>query len=173
MKIDYEITKQDFISYNLHYVENLKSGKKKMNIIRIFTALCFGYVASLLWIVLFEYDFYFSCYSGFIGIVVGLIWFFVYPKIYKWQINNSAKNMVDEYQNSDFISKRSVTVDEENITIKSEISTQIIKKRFIKEVKKYPDMILIYFEGMTVAFIPTRFLQGDLKYRFLKELGCK
>lgn len=120
MKIECEITKEDFARYNLHYVENSKSGKKKMNIIRIFTALCFGYVASLLWIIMFEYDFYFSGYSSFMGIAVGLIWFFVYPKIYKCQINNSAKNMVEEYQNS--------------------------------------------------AFIPTRFLQGDLKYRFLKEL---
>ena len=28
MKIEYEITKEDFVRYNLHYIENSKSGKK-------------------------------------------------------------------------------------------------------------------------------------------------
>lgn len=170
MKIDYEITKEDFISYNLHCMDNSKSEKKKMNIIRIFTALCLGYLVSLLCFNIFEYDFYYC--SNFIGIAAGLIWFFVYPKMYQLQIKNSAKNMLKEFQNSNFISKRSITVDEENIIIESEISIQIIKKHFIKEVKEYPDMILIYFKGMTVSFIPTRFLNGDLNDCFLKELNC-
>lgn len=172
MKVNYEITKEDFIRYNIHYADNSKSHKIRMNSIRIITALCFGYLFSILWIMMFYYDYYICYYSNLVGVIGGLIWIFVYPKIYQLQIKNSAKNMIKEFQGFN-LSKRSITIDEKNVIVESEVLTQIIKKRFIKQVKEYPDMILIYFEEMKVSFIPTRFLEGNLKECFLKELNSR
>ena len=61
-------------------------------------------------------------------------------------------------------------IEENNIKVIGEFTSETISKESIKAIKVYDDMILIYLSAFTAQIIPTRYLNKESKAFLLKEL---
>lgn len=79
--------------------------------------------------------------------------------------------MLKEGDDSSLFGKKTMLIDENDIKVYSESTSETISKKSIKAVKVYDDMILIYLSGITAHIIPTRYLSDEYKNSLIKELG--
>ena len=167
MELRYEVTEEDYINFNVHHAENSKSHKKIYNMIKYLLPIFLGIIIYLTGPSLFNQP---RLYWGIISILFILIWIVRFPKIYKRIIRRSVKSMLKDGDNSSMICENTMTIEDGEIKVTSEYSTEITSKAGIKEVKTYEDMILIYISGFSAHIVPTRYLTEENKEKLLKEL---
>jgi hypothetical protein len=99
-----------------------------------------------------------------------LIYFITYPKQYKRLIIKETKKVLQEGDNSSIFGKKTIIIEEDDLKVISEDSTETTSKASIKDIKVYDDMILIYMSGITAHIIPTRYLDEETKNNLLDKL---
>ncbi|WP_246169751.1 YcxB family protein [Alkalibaculum sporogenes] len=105
-----------------------------------------------------------------IAILFVIIWMISYPKQYIKLIKRTTKKLLQEGDNSSIFGEKTLLIDEYNITVKGEHTTETISRESIKSVKVYDDMILLYLSGISAQIIPTRYLNAQSKKSLMDEL---
>lgn len=168
MELKYEVTQEDYISFNIHHAENSKSHKKTYNIMKYLVSTLSGVAIFFIGSNLYKQP---KIYWGIIAILFIFLWIKGFPKTYEKLIRKSVKDMLKDGENSSIICKNTMVIGEDNIEVISETSTEITLKKGIKEVKVYDDMILIYLSGFSAHIVPTRYLTEESKVELLEKLG--
>lgn len=165
MEIQYELTEEDYIKFQIHHLYETPSQKKAFFLNRY---VVIPFIALLLY---------------FIGknILEGLDWYWIiasplfaafymitYPKQYNKTLRKRLKKIMNEGDNSSLYGKKTFVIKEDQIRIFDEEVTQIILKKAVKSVTIYEDMILLYLSGITAHIIPTRYLDEET-IQLLKE----
>lgn len=167
IEVKFEITEDDYIKFNLYHIENSPSQKRTYNLLRYVIGLLFAIPIYAIGTGLFKQP---SSYWIVIAILFALVWIIEYPKRYKKSIRKQTKKMLQEGDNSSIFGKKTMLIDENNIKVFGEFTSETISKKSIKTIKIYDDMILIYLSGFTAQIIPTRYLDDESKKYLLKEL---
>lgn len=170
MEFKYEVTEEDYIKFNIYYAENSKSHKRTYNIMKYLIPFLCGIAIFFIGSNILNQP---KIYWGIIAILFIIICVKRFPKTYEKLIRKSARDMLKADDNSHMLSKNTMIIEENEIKVISEYSTEITSKEGIKEIKVYEDMILIYLSGFTAHIIPTRYLTEDMKDELLKELDVK
>lgn len=105
-----------------------------------------------------------------IAVLFVVLWMITYPKQYKRLLKRQTKKLLQDGDNSSLFGKKTMIIDENNIKVISENSSETTSKESIKEVKVYKDMILVYLSGFTAHIIPTRYLDEETKKYLMDEL---
>ncbi|MPW26141.1 YcxB family protein [Alkalibaculum sp. M08DMB] len=166
MEIEFEITEDDYIKFNLYHIENSPSQKKTYNFLRYAIPLLFSIPIYAIGTSLFKQP---SSYWIIISILFALIWVITYPNQYKKLVRKQTKKILQEGDTSIF-GKKTMLIDDNNIKVFSEFTSKTISKKSIKTIKVYDDMILIYLSGFTAQIIPTRYLNDESNKYLMKEL---
>ncbi|MBU5255799.1 YcxB family protein [Tissierella praeacuta] len=167
MELKYEVTEEDYIKFNIYHAKNSKSHKKTYNMLKYIIPILCGVVIFFTGPSLYKQP---KLYWGIISILFILIWIIRFPKTYEKLIRKSAKDMLNDGDNSFMICHNTMIIKGNNIKVISEHSTEITSKEGIKEIKVYEDMILIYLSGFTAHIVPTRYLTEETKEELLKKL---
>lgn len=167
IEIKFEITEDDYIKFNLYHIENSPSQKKTYNLLRCIIPLLFSIPIYAIGTSLFKQP---SSYWIVIAALFTLVWIITYPKQYKKLIKKQTKKILQEGDNSSIFGKKTMLIDDNNIKVFSEFTSETISKKSIKTIRVYDDMILIYLSGITAQIIPTRYLDGESKKYLMKEL---
>lgn len=168
MEINFEVTKEDYIKFNLYHVENSPSQKKNYNLLRYGVPVFFSAPIYFIGTGLFKQP---SIYWAIIATLFSVIWIITYPKQYKSLIRKETEKLINEGDNSEIFGKKSMVIDNDAITIYNKSSSEKILKSAIKKVKIYDDLIVVYISAITAHIIPTRDLDKDLKENFIKEVS--
>ena len=105
-----------------------------------------------------------------IAILFVVVWIITYPKQYKKLVKRQTQKILQEGDNSSIFGKKTMLIDENNMKVFSEFTSEAISKKSIKTIKVYDDMILVYLSGFTAQIIPTRYLNDESKKSLIKEL---
>jgi len=170
MEIKYEVTEEDYIKFNIYHAEHSQAHKKTYNMMKYLLPLICGVAVFFIGSNLFNQP---KLYWGIIAVLFILLWIYRFQKIYERIIRKSAKAMLKDGDNSSMICKNTMIIEENDIKVISEHSTEITAKEGIKELRVYDDMILIYLSGFTAHIVPTRYLTEETKEELLKELAFK
>lgn len=168
IEIKFEITEDDYIKFNLYHIENSPSQKRTYNLLRYVVPLLFSIPIYAIGTSLFKQP---SIYWIIIDMLFVLVWIITYPNQYKKLIRKQTKKILQEGDNSSFFGKKTMVVDDNNIKIFSEFTSETISKKSIKTIRVYDDMILIYISGFTAQIVPTRYLNDESKKYIIKELN--
>ncbi|MDQ2088069.1 YcxB family protein [Herbivorax sp. ANBcel31] len=164
MEIKFEITEEDYIKFNLYHIKNSPSQRKIYNLFKYVTPIIFAILMYFIGTRVYEP-------LGYYWIILSLIfvvaWFIIYPKEYKKTLIKQTEKLLREDDNSSFFGKKTMLVDENNIKIFSENSSETIHKNGIKRIKVYDDMIIIYLSAITAQIIPTRYLDDESKTKLI------
>ncbi|QNO15354.1 YcxB family protein [Alkalicella caledoniensis] len=168
MELMFEITEEDYIKFNMHHLENSPSQKKTFNLLRYIIPLLFSLPIYVIGTSLLKQP---ETYWIIIAVLFSAGWIIMYPNQYKRLIKQQTKKLLQEGDNSSIFGKKVMTINEKDIIVVSENSSEITSKENIKEVKIYDDMILIYLSGITAHIIPSRYLDEETKKELLEELS--
>lgn len=163
MEINFEVTKEDYIKFNLYHFDNSSSYKKNTKLVRYGVPICFLFINMMMQT---------SVEDIIIDTVISAaIWIAIFPKMNKFLTKKGIEKLIKEGDNTELFGSKRIIIDEESITIFNKSSTERVLKSAIKDVKIYDDIIVIYTSSMTAYIVPTRYLEGDLKADFIKQVS--
>ena len=168
MEINFEVTKEDYIKFNLYHVENSPSQKKNFILLRYLVPVLFSIPIYFIGTNLFKQP---SVYWAIVAVLFSVIWIITYPKQYRALVKKETEKLISEGDNSEIFGQKNMIIDDEAITIHHKSSSERILKNAIKDVKVYDDIIIIYLSSITAIIIPTRYLDKDLVDDFIKKVS--
>jgi hypothetical protein len=168
MEFNFEVTEEDYIKFNLYHYENSPLQKRTYNLLRYLVPLLLSAPIYAVGTSIFKQP---KIYWIVIAILFVAVWIITYPNQYKKLVIRQTKKMLQEGDNSSLFGKKTMLIDENDIKVYSESTSETISRKSVKAVKVYDDMILIYLSGITAHIIPTRYLNDESKNRLIKELG--
>lgn len=157
MEIKYELTKDDFLEFNLYHAENSKTVKKTLNIQRYIISIIFIFAAIVMSSYLdIPYSFTIPFY-----LVVFLIWVLFYPKYFKWHIKRNVSKMLDEGKNKGIIGEQSLSISNEGIISISEVGEMKNNWSSVEKIVKTDKIILIYISSISAYIIPIKAFNNE------------
>lgn len=166
MIINYELTEEDFIQFNVHHIEDSPSQKKMYWVLRILMPLLFSVAIYSIGTGLFNQSY---IYWSLISISFFIAWVIFYPIQHKKIILNQTRKMLSEGDNSSLFGEKILTVKEDVITVTGENEHEQFKRENIKKIKQYNDMLLLYNSSVSAMIIPTRNLT-ETEIDYVKNL---
>jgi hypothetical protein len=167
MKIDFTLTKEDYIAYNLHHIQHSPSLKKSLNIQRYGLALIFlifpFIIASMTPIPLFLWLLVYGS--------IFIVWIKFYPKYFVSSTKKRILRLIEEGNSANLLGERSILVTEEAV---EEITPQGESRTTwgsIERIDETDDYIYIYTSPINAYLVPTRaFEETAQKNEFLQLL---
>lgn len=167
MKIDFILTKEDYIAYNIHHIEHSPSMRKSLNIQRYGLAMIFlvfpFIIASLtsiplpVWLVVYG--------------TVFIVWIKFYPKYFISSTKKRIVRLIEEGNSANLLGERSILLTEDGV---EEISPQGESRTTwgsIEKIDETEDYIYIYTSPINAYLVPTRAFEGTAqKSEFLQLL---
>ncbi|KMT21879.1 YcxB family protein [Clostridium cylindrosporum] len=152
MNIKFELTKQDYIDFNIFHLSYSDSIRKSLFIQR--------YIVSLIFLVV---PFVFADFStiplwywliGFVAIYIG--WVSFYPRYIKGVVSKRTSKMIDEGNNVGIIGHGSLTLNDNGIEGKGEHSESKTNWSAVENVAETKNHIFIYISGVSAYIVPVR-----------------
>ena len=168
MEINFEVTKEDYIKFNLYHVENSPSQKRNFILLRYLVPVLFSIPIYFIGTNLFKQS---SVYWAIVAVLFSVIWIITYPKQYRALVKKETEKLISEGDNSEIFGQKNMIIDDEAVIIHHKSSSERILKNAIKDVKVYDDIIIIYLSSITAIIIPTRYLDKDLVDNFIKKVS--
>lgn len=168
MNINYDLTKEDYIEYNLHFISTSQSMKKSIFIQRYIISLIFlvsPFIAVKItnapltyWIVVF--------------IVVYVLWVAFYVRFLKRSVKKRIEKLVAEGKNTNIFGNHSLTLTEEGIIETSSSGEAKTNWSAVEKVYDTEKYLYIYISSINAYIIPVRaFKSLDEKNEFLRKIN--
>lgn len=158
MTLHYTITQEDYIEFNVFYMENSKQ-QKQMNRFMRFGFSIFGSIA------VYFGGRWFTQGSNIYWIIVALLfmvgWYLYFPQFMKKTQIKSFKKLLKERDNSALFGKRELVVHKDYLELKDATTTSILNSKNLLEWKETENLIILYVSSITAHVIPKRDLSGS------------
>jgi hypothetical protein len=152
MKINYDLTKEDFIEFNMHHFSKSKSIKRTLFIER--------YVISIMFLII---PFIFKgkstmslpvYYGSSLLLFVGWIVFF--PKYFKYSVKKKLERMLNSEENSKMFGPQSLSITDAGISESEDLEKSKFSMGDIEKVDVTEKAIYIYISSANAYVIPVR-----------------
>lgn len=169
-KVEYDLTKEDYIAFNMHHIDHSPTIKRSLFIQRYVVALVF-----------LAFPFIYSNVSGvplllpiIIYGAVFIIWILFYPRYFTASMKKRILKMIDEGGNASLFGPRSFTLSETGVEEVSDQGESRSSWRSIEKIDETVDHIYVYISSINAYLIPTRAFQDiTQKNMFLERLKEK
>lgn len=169
-KVEYNLTKEDYIAFNMHHMDHSPTVKRSLFIQRYVVALVF-----------LAFPFIFSSISRapllLSFIVYGAIfiaWILYYPRYFMATTKKRILRMIDEGSNANLFGPRSMTLNESGVEEISEHGESKSSWRSIEKIDETADYIYIYISSINAYLVPIRAFEGRTqKDEFVERLKDK
>lgn len=164
MKIKYEITKDDYLKFNMFHLENSKGVKKELIMHRfVIPVLLLG--AGYAFHVLAKAPLLASMLLALSGAVA---WSILYPEYYKKNAMKNVDKMLSRGVQSTSITKHTLSVKDEGIIASSPVGQSVNKWSEVKKFSETPEHLFIYITDKVAHVIPKKaFKNKDEETEFI------
>lgn len=167
MKINYSLTKQDYLDFNIQHTKHSPTIRKSILINRYLVPVIFMFVPFfaekqtsipiLYWFGIFS--------------IVYILWAIFYPKYYTWEISRKVLKLLKEDKYISMIGERSLALTKEGIIETSSQNESKVKWESVGRINETKEHIFIYISPVSAFIIPTRsFKDIAEKEEFRKQL---
>ncbi len=157
MKINYKLEKEDYIKYNLHFVETSKDLKKVLWIRRLLGTISLyligNFVGQMMKIDSKLWTYGFAILAG--------IWFVFYGRYFKWSTRRKLTKLLSKDENQDLLGEKSLEIRDEKIIELLGDKRSEIKFATIDYVENTEEYIYIYLKSMAAYVIPKRCITSE------------
>lgn len=167
MEIEYELTKEDFLDFNLNHAHNSNTVKKSLFYQRYIISIIFLIVPVIL-----SKTFKAPAKSLLPPFLIAFfIWIIFYPNYFWWHIKRNLVKVFDESKNSGLTGVYSLTTNKEEIVSKSESKEIVRDWGSVQRIEKTDKNVLIYTSPVEAIIIPLRaFDDEESLKRFLEVI---
>jgi membrane protein implicated in regulation of membrane protease activity len=157
MELEFDLTKEDYINFNINHLSISDVTKKRLFISRYIISLIFLIVPFILakvtdisfwyWMITFSIVFIYYVTS--------------YNKKLKKRVNKHINKLLGEENNKALIGKKILRISENGIEQISDVNTSTTKWEAIGKIIEYQEYIYIYNSAVSAYIIPTRVFKND------------
>lgn len=171
MTIEYNVSEQDFVNFNLFHAKHSKQAKNaKLLSVYGGAALCFFMLVFVL-VVMRGYDTVSVCVYG---AIIAILWVIFFPKYYEFRVKKILAKHISEGKNNDFLGHQKLTLQEDCMEKISDSSTIHIKYTAIEKIAHDYDCVFVYVGAIQAFIIPfSAFPDAEQKSRFIEEIRKK
>ncbi|MBE1555385.1 YcxB family protein [Sporosarcina limicola] len=156
MEIDYELTEEDYLNFNMFHVKNSKTAMKSLAMQRFLTPIVFlilSYVLSAMG------D------GSFIGLfitfsITGILWIIFYPKYFYSLIKRNTKKMIKEGKNDGLLGNHHLIMNDEGLVDSTSDRETKVTWSGIKNFKEDNDNLYLYTSSISSYILPKRELNN-------------
>ena len=171
MELNYEITKQDYLDYNLYYMQYSSTMKKTLLVQRFILPLIFLVFPFILATISSKIPFW---YWMTIFNVTTIVWIVFYPRHLKSQVKKRISKMVDEGKNVGFLGNSKLILTEEGITLITEARESKTSWKAVESICETEKHIFIFISAVEAYIVPNRIFESEnMKKEFLELLNSK
>lgn len=153
-KFEYELTKADYVEFNLCHAKHSKQVKKMLLIYRVLGP-----------IIILIGGYYITAYKDLMGIVIysiaAVLWAIFFPKIHFKSIERNIKRLIDEGKDTSLFELRKVQIDEKGITEEIIEDGTFKKWNKIVKIETSIDNIFIYTSDLDALIVPRQVIGSD------------
>ncbi len=152
MEINYNLTEEDYIHFNLYHVKNSKTGKQ---------ALTWQQFLSPLFFIIIAYIYSMISDMPFLPLfitffIMSILWIVFYPKYFYNLITRNAKKMIKEGKNEGLLGEHSMKMTEEGIVDTSLQRETKVTWSGITGFKEDDGYIYLYNSSVSAYILPKR-----------------
>jgi hypothetical protein len=152
MKVNYNLTEEDYINFNLYHLKNSKTGKKALNMQRFLSPVIFMVAAYVI-----------STFGGMpllssfiIFFITSVLWVIFYPKYFYSLITRNVKKMIKEGKNDGLLGDHSLIMTDEGIVDTSSNRETKVTWSGIESFKEDNDNLYLYISSVSAYILPKR-----------------
>lgn len=167
MTFEYQLTKQDYIDFNIFHLTFSKSIRRSI----FFQRYIFSIVFLVLPFLLTQVTTMPLWYWFTVFMITYIIWIAFYPKHIKRTVVRRISKMLDEGKNKGLLGKHTFSFAEDGIVDITEESESKTKLSAIENIVESKEHIFIYIGAVAAFIIPLRIFKDEIqKVNFLKDL---
>lgn len=167
IKISCDLTKQDYVDFNLFHLAHSKTGKKALFIQRYIISIIFLIAPFVLQNVL-DTPFWYLV-GGFV--LAYILWVIFYPRRFKRNVAKQVEKMIDEGKNVSLIGNNDIIIDEEGIERINDKSQTKNDWASVESIEQSDDHIFIYVSAISAHIVPKRAFEDKAgESQFVKQV---
>lgn len=170
MHVEYVLTKEDYLEFNIFHMTYSKSLRKSLFVQRYLVSFIFLIVPFVVarftsiplwyWLTVFG--------------LVYVLWVVFYWKYFRWTLGRRISRMIDEGKNVDMLGKQSLRLDEDGIVNTSRLSESKTNYEAVEKVIETKEYVYIYISSIMAYIIPVKsFGSIDQKEELINKLNDK
>ncbi len=167
MTIQYDLTKEDYIAFNMHHIKSSKTVKKTLFIQQYVLAIIYLIIPFILaditgeslmfWLIPF--------------IIIFILWIAFYPRYFKGYMKKNIIKMLSEGKNENIFGPVSLILEETGVREVTRAGESKANWSSIERVEENQDYIFMYTSAVAAAIVPLRaFTNIEEKNEFLMTL---
>jgi hypothetical protein len=152
MEINYNLTEEDYLNFNMFHVKNSKAVKRTLNMQRFLTPIIFivlSYVLSKVGNMSF-----FELFIAFL--IVSILWIIFYPRYFYSYVIRNTKKMIKEGKNDGLLGKHHMILSEEGIIDSTSNGETKVTWSGIQTVSEDKHNIYLYNSSVSAYILPKR-----------------
>lgn len=173
MELNYTLTRDDYIAFNLHHANNDSASKKRINFLRILlpVAAAFMMVLTLL-----------TNHSGVVttiisivpALAIGIVWIIFLPRFYNFLLVKNIKKMLEKREKSEFEGPVHLVLGQDTLHLQKETGTSETKYIAVERIEEDSQHLYIYIGAISAIIVPfVAFASQQEKNLFLQQLSSK
>ncbi|PAQ15594.1 YcxB family protein [Bacillus sp. FJAT-42315] len=152
MEINYNLTEEDYLKFNMFHVKNSKAVKRVLNMQRFLTPILFIIVSFVL-----------SKVGSvpFLGVfitflVISILWIIFYPRYFYFYVIRNTKKMIKEGTNEGLLGEHHMVLSEEGIIDSTSNGETKVTWSGIKTISEDKHNIYLYNSSVSAYILPKR-----------------
>lgn len=161
MEINYHLTEEDYLNFNMYHVKNSKTAMKSLNLQRILGSIFFIVFAYLFTIIAETEN------SGLliVFIIVGVLWFIFYPKYFYAHVKRQTKKMIQEGKNGGLLGEHHLVMNKAGILETTSSGETKVSWAGLKKFAEDEDNFYLYNSGFSALILPKRDVTNEQEVR--------
>jgi hypothetical protein len=157
MRIDFDLTKEDYIAFSVHHMKNSPTIKKSLFIQRYILSLIFIAFAFIMAnITEVPLKFWILAY-----IAIYIVWVIYYPKYFMSSTVKRIRKMINEGKNNGIFGPYSLTLTEDGIEESNQSGESRVTWGSIEKMEESEEHIFIYTSVINAYVVPVRAFADD------------
>lgn len=152
MEIEYELTEEDVVAFNLYHVKNTKVGKNSLQWQRYISPLIFLLFAYFL--SLFTDMAKGPLFATFA--VTAIAWVILYPKYFYFHITRQVRKMLKEGKNDGLVGEHKMKLNKAGVRDTTSVGETNVQWPGVKRLIEDADYIYMYTSTVSAYILPKR-----------------
>ncbi|RJS58883.1 hypothetical protein CJ483_01415 [Bacillus sp. PK3_68] len=152
MEIKYELTKDDYLAFNLHYVKHSKTIKQSLFRQQFFVPIIFLILPFIFPLVAGEFSVGFSI----VFMLVSVVWMIFYPKYFYWHVMSHINKSFNEGNNENLLGEHTFTFNDEGFIETNRAGESQVSWSSIEKVEENDQYFFLFFSTMSAYILPKR-----------------
>lgn len=169
MELKYEMTKDDYLAFNLYHAKHSKTVQNSLVMQRFLTP-----------IFLLILPFLFSWITGeflmglfIIFVIISVLWVIFYPKYFYGYMEKNINKMMNEGNNKNLLGQHVFIANEDGFIEKNSVGESKVSWSSIEKVEENEDYYFLFLSTMSANIIPKRSFSNDASQEDFKRMVDK